>query len=158
MPKESQRKSKRLAENGTGSDASAAARIAASTAKLNLIAAGGRNEAIVIKPVEVPIARAEERVEAVAGKSDAAGEVAEGVTVVGGEVRLESPSDTSGIRVVLSADDLAHLKSMRGARSKRGLNMFHEQFAGINQFPLDLLKVFAETELKRVADWDEDKE
>ena len=135
MQKAVPRMSQRLAESGKGSDAAAAKRIAESIARISK-----KTKAVVIK------------------KAKAAGQVPEEPVTEGGEVHLESPSDPSGIRVVLNADNLAQLKARKSVQPDKGLNMFHEQFAGIKKYPLEMLRVFAEAELRQIADWDEEKE
>ena len=116
MQKAVPRKSQRLAESGKGSDAAAAKRIVESIARISK-----KTKAVVIK------------------KAKAAGQVPEEPVTEGGEVHLESPSDPSGIRVVLNADNLAQLKARKSVQSDKGLNMFHEQFAGIKKYPLEML-------------------
>ena len=68
-------------------------------------------------------------------------------------VDVSSPDDTSGIKVTISTARETNLSSVG---KERGINIFHEHFAGIEQYPFMMLRVFAEEELRQVREvWDD---
>lgn len=74
-----------------------------------------------------------------------------------GAVDVRSPNDTSGISVTITTDG-ATPAAGGAAPTPKYINIFHEQFAGVNQYPLRMLRIFAKEELEKVTkEWTDEK-
>ena len=74
---------------------------------------------------------------------------------VEGNDAVES-SDAPSITVTMSPEHVARLRRIEADKAPEGgINIFHEHFAGIRKFPMQMLRVFVRGEIQKVEKWDE---
>ena len=64
-------------------------------------------------------------------------------------IDVTSPDDSSGIRVTITT---TKENVVPPVGSTKGINIFHEHFAGIAQYPFMMLRIFATEELHQVQE------
>ena len=79
----------------------------------------------------------------------------EGAHVGAAEAEGGPTEGTPSITVTMSPAHVARLRQQGAEKEKdKGLNMFHDHFAGFKTYPLHMLRIFVVDEIKRVEKWD----